>query len=136
MFTKSSDPTSDEGFGLVEVVVAMLLLATLAIAILPLLIQGLKVSAANTTQATAVQLVNDRLQAAQAVSPDCDAVAAIAGTKNLVDGRNVTIRATTTVAACPLGPFVGTVKVRSVATRIDTGATLAAADTLVYVNIP
>jgi type II secretory pathway pseudopilin PulG len=135
--TAPRPPADDEGFGLVEIVVSMLVLAALAIAFLPLLVQGLKLSAANATLATGIQLVNDSLQAAQTASPDCPAVAALAGVDAaFVDPREVSIVVTTTVDACPAAPFVGTVRVAATAVRTDTGVTLATADTLVYVNIP
>jgi type II secretory pathway pseudopilin PulG len=133
--TADADADAEAGFGLVEIVVSMLVLAALALAFLPLLIQGLQLSARNATLATGIQLVNDRLQAAQTSSPDCDGVAAIAGTTTFTDPRDVAITVTTTVDACPAAPFVGTVRVSSTAVRTDTGEQLAGADTLVYVNI-
>lgn len=122
----------DEGFGLIEIVVSMFILALLAIAFAPLLIQGLQVSAANTTVATATQLVNDRMQIAQANGPSCSAVASMVGTVTVPDARNVPIEVTTTVGPCPTG--VGTVRVDAVAVRTDTGAEIARAATLVFVE--
>ncbi len=123
---------ADEGFGLIEIVVSMFMLALLAIAFAPLLIQSLQVSAENSTVATATQLVNDRMRIAQANGPTCSAVASLVGTSTVTDSRNVTITVTTTVGACPTG--VGTVRVSAVAVRTDTGSTVAQAATLVFVE--
>jgi type II secretory pathway pseudopilin PulG len=123
---------SESGFGLVEIVISMFILAAISIAFLPLLIQGLKQSAANTTLATATQLVNERMQLAQAGGPTCANVTAVGGTEDLTDPRGVVIRVTTTVGSCPAGS--GTVSVAATAVRLDTGATLADASTLVFVQ--
>ncbi len=123
----------EAGFGLIEIVVSMFILALLAVAFLPLLVQGLKTSAANATLATATQLVNQKMESASAVST-CTGVTAIAGVSSLTDPRGVTIQVTTTVAACPTGGTTGTVKVSSVAVRTDTGATLVTGSTLVLVS--
>lgn len=131
----SGEPVSrdrDAGFGLIEVVVSMFLLALLAVAFAPVLISSIQVSAANTTAATATQLVNERMQIAQSLSPMCSSVAGLVGTATLVDAREVPIEVTTTVGACP--PGVGAVRVESVATRVDTNEELVRASTLVYVE--
>ncbi|MGV3714222.1 hypothetical protein [Pseudolysinimonas sp.] len=120
----------EAGAGLVEIVVAMLMLAALAIAFLPLLVQGIRTSATTATLATATQLVNQRMQAASSVST-CSGATALAGTSSLTDPRGVTIQVVTVVAACPSGS--GTVRVASTATRTDTGATLATGATLVLI---
>lgn len=123
---------SEAGFGLIEIVVSMFVLAILSLAFLPLLIQGLKQSAANTTLATATQLVNERMQLAQASGPACSAVAALAVTEDFTDPRGVVIRVSTTVGTCPTE--VGTVPVSATAVRLDTGATLASSETKVFVQ--
>jgi Tfp pilus assembly protein PilV len=123
---------SEHGLGLIEIVISMFLLALLAIAFAPLLIAGLRSSAANTTTVTAIQLVNERMQIAQASGPSCSAVASLAGDLTLTDPRGVTIEVTTTVAACPSGS--GTVDVTTTAVRSDSGGALAEASTLVFVE--
>lgn len=123
---------SDTGFGLIEIVISMFLLAFLAMLFLPLLIQGLTQSAANTTLATGTQLVNEQLRAAQAASPVCSDVSALTGTSDFADPRGVVIRLVTTVGACPTGD--GTVSITVTATRTDTSATLATASSLVLVS--
>jgi type II secretory pathway pseudopilin PulG len=123
---------SDEGLGLVEIVVAMFVLAVLSLALLPLLIFGMQASARNTTLAAASQLANDRINIAQSRGPICADVLVVAGDVTLVDPRGVELIATTTVGACPGG--VGTVAVSTDVVRTDTGDTVASADTLVFVS--
>jgi prepilin-type N-terminal cleavage/methylation domain-containing protein len=123
---------ADDGFGITEVVVSMLILAILSMALLPVLIMGLKQSASNATLASATQLVNDRIRAAQSLGPVCTSVATAAGTTTITDPRGIALLATTTVGTCPTG--VGTVSVSTVVTRTDTGDELASATTLVLVS--
>ncbi len=122
----------DRGLGLIEIVVSMFLIALLALAFAPLLIASVRSSGDNATRATAVQLVNERMQVAQATGPSCSAVASLAGSQQLTDLRGVVISITTTVAACPVG--TGTVRVESVAAVADGGAELARSTTLVFVE--
>jgi len=128
----ASSQRSDEGFGLIEIVVSMFMLALLAMAFLPILVQGLKQSSSNATLATATQLVNQQLQQAQAKGPTCTNVESVAGTQQLTDPQGVQIQVTTTVGSCPTG--TGTVTVASAAVRQDSGDTVASASTLVYVK--
>jgi type II secretory pathway pseudopilin PulG len=123
---------SDSGFGLIEIVISMFMLAALAIAFVPVLIQGLKQSASNTTLATATQLVNERMQLAQGAGTTCSVVAGLGITEDFTDPRGVVIRVTTTVGTCPTGS--GTVAVSASAVRLDTSTTIASAETLVFVQ--
>ncbi len=129
---RSHNQTDDQGFGLIEIVVSMLILAALALAFLPLLITGLKTSAANSTLATATQLVAEKMQLAQSKGPVCANVAAVAGTADLTDPRGVVLRVTTTTGACTGSPT--TLAVTTNVVRLDTSATIATASTLVYVG--
>ncbi len=123
---------SDNGFGLIEIIVSMFMIAALAIAFIPLLVQGLKQSSANTTLATATQLVNERMQLAQGAGTTCSVVTALGVTEDFTDPRGVVIRVTTTVGTCPAGP--GTVDVSATAVRLDTTQQIAEAETLVFVQ--
>jgi type II secretory pathway pseudopilin PulG len=124
---------SDSGFGLVETVISMFMLAILAVLFLPLLIQGLRQSAANTTLATATQLVNEQLRLAQASGTACANVTALAGTSDFTDPRGVVIRLTTTVGSCPAGGR-GTMSFSVASIRTDTSASLATGSTLVLIK--
>lgn len=76
-----SESLSEEesGFGLVEIVVAMLILGLVAISFLPLLIQGVRVAAANKTLASATQLLQDQLEQARA-KDSCAGIVSLDGT--------------------------------------------------------
>lgn len=131
--TEHSDRSENEtGFGLIEIVVSMFILALLAIALLPLLVQGLKQAANGTTLATATQLVSEKMQLAQSKGPVCASVAAIAGTVDLTDPRGVVLRVTTTTGSCTGSPT--TLNVTTSVARLDTGVTITTASTLVYVG--
>ena len=133
-----NDPRDDEGFGMVEVVVSMLMIALLAIAVLPILIQGLRVSATNSTIATATQILNDKLEAARSIAPQCSLVySTLNGTETstVVDPRGVSFRVDTVVDTCPASiPTARTVAVSVSVTRIDTNAALAKATTRLLVT--
>ncbi|KGJ82349.1 hypothetical protein GY21_00845 [Cryobacterium roopkundense] len=58
----SSARLADAGFGLIEIAVSMFLLALLAVAFLPFLVQGVRQSSANGTLATGTQLVNKEME--------------------------------------------------------------------------
>lgn len=126
---------SDEGIGLIEVVVAMFLLALLAVSLLPALITGMKLAAVNTTIAAATQLANDRIRTAQAAAPSCsDVTGNVAGTIETTDERGVLLRATTTVVGdCP-PTEAETMKVTTVVINAETGDELATATTYVLVT--
>ena len=129
----------DDGIGLTEVLVAMLLLALLAIVILPTLITGMKLAQTNTTIAAATQLANDRISIAQSAGTECSAVVdAVDGTVETTDKRGILLRATTTVVGtCPAVGTAETLTVSTTVVRVDSGAQLASASTLVLVvNAP
>lgn len=123
----------DDGFGLMEIVVAMLVLSILAISLLPLLLQGVRQSATNATNATANQLVSTQMSLAHARGTVCADIRAMAGTATLRDPRDILLTVTTTVSSCPAGG-IGTVRVATSVVRGDTGATVSSAATLVYVG--
>ncbi len=110
----------------------MLLFAVISMAMLPVLITGMKQSVSNTTQATATQMANDRIQVAQSKGPSCSDVSAVAGVLSLTDPQGVPLQSTTVVDSCPAG--TGTVSVSVVVVRLDTNHALATAKTLVFVR--
>lgn len=131
----------DEGFGLVEIVVALFMLAVLSVAFLPLLIQGLTVSADNATRATATQILHDRLEAVRAQSVKCTELrTALNGvaTSTVEDPRGIQFQVTTTIPACPTATssYPGTISVTVEVRRADrlTDTPLASASTLVFVK--
>ncbi|MBM7465807.1 type IV pilus modification PilV family protein [Microbacterium esteraromaticum] len=56
---------SDEGFGLVEVVIAMMLLAIIAVALLPFLARGISQSSTQSVTATATRELNSLIEEAR-----------------------------------------------------------------------
>lgn len=62
---------NDDGFGIVEIIVSLMLLTLLLVALAPVLIQGLRASARAATIAFATQAVNERLQTARAAAQTC-----------------------------------------------------------------
>jgi prepilin-type N-terminal cleavage/methylation domain-containing protein len=124
----------EDGFGLIEIVVAMFVLALLAISFLPILIQGLKFSAENASRATATQVVHDRIELAQSKSPSCVSLQTLAGTSvaDVVDPRGGEFAMTTTVGACAAGARM--VLVTTTVSNTGSGKMLATASTLVYVS--
>lgn len=64
--------SADDGFGVVEIIVSMMLLALLLLALAPVLIQSLRVSARTATIGYASQVVHEQIQAARTASASCD----------------------------------------------------------------
>lgn len=124
--------TDESGFGIVEIVVSMFLLALLAVAFLPLLITGMKSTVRNSTIATASQLLDQHIGAVRGLAPTCDAISAFDDmpVPSTTDARGSVFQPVRTVFACPT-TYPGTVRVR---VQINaSGDTLAEAVTLVYV---
>jgi prepilin-type N-terminal cleavage/methylation domain-containing protein len=126
-----SDPGA-RGFGLIEIVISMFLLALLAMAFLPVLAQGLKQSAANATLVTATQLVQQSIEGAKSQTT-CTAI--LAATSTVSDARGISVTIARTVGECPLIGYPTTVPVTVAVTRNDTGAVLSTAKTLVFVAV-
>lgn len=129
--TRSED---DAGFGLIEIVVAMMLLAIVAIAILPTLIQGLKLSSSNATFASATGIVNGQLEDARS-NTSCASVTPTNTTAT--DARGVVLKIVRTVGTCPaaLVNYPASIPVTVTVTRADTGVIISAR-TSVYVEGP
>lgn len=69
-----TSPSRDDGFGIIEVVIAMFLLAIIAIAFMPLLQTSMKLASRNVTAATASQLVNEQMDVARGLPQTCAAI--------------------------------------------------------------
>ncbi|KQV26100.1 prepilin-type N-terminal cleavage/methylation domain-containing protein [Yonghaparkia sp. Root332] len=98
-----SERDDDAGFGLVEIVISMFLLALLAVAFLPLLVDSLRTTVRNATTATATQLVSEQLDAVSLLSRTCAALAAFEGATvpTVTDERGTIYTATRNAATCP-----------------------------------
>ena len=128
------DADRQTGFGVIEIVISMFLLGLMATAFLPLLIQGLRLSATNATFATATQLANDQIELVRSATT-CSTLAASSTT--VVDPRNVPLLVERTVGSCsPAAENPVSVPVSVTVTRTDTGNVLAEASTLVFIAVP
>jgi type II secretory pathway pseudopilin PulG len=126
-----SDITDDEGLGMIEIVVSMLMLALLAVAFLPVLITGLKSTAANAVSATATQLANQAIESVRDGSyANCAALNALASSAFKPDGRSGQLQVVR-VVTCVAGD--GQPETVSVVVREASGdqTVLARATTLV-----
>lgn len=100
---------TDDGFGLIEVVVAMLLFAVIAMAMLPLVEQATRLSAGNRDAVSANAVASAELAAIRAKYPDGDpnACSIVDDVTPSTDAFEVTIR-----VVCPTSyPGVATVVV-------------------------
>ena len=126
--------TGDEGMGLIEIVIAMFLLALLAMAALPLLIGTLQLSAGNSSVTTATQLVEEQLAQARSQTATCGGLTAFAASTvpPVTDGTGALLQPTRTVT-CPAS-YPGTARFVATVTRGTT--VVASATTLIYVSAP
>ncbi|MGO4691320.1 type IV pilus modification PilV family protein [Glaciibacter sp. 2TAF33] len=124
---------SDSGISLIEIMVAMMLLALVSVAILPMLIIGLKNASMNATLATATGLVNQQLEDARS-RITCGALAAPAF--STTDTRGAVLNVTRTVPSCPVGGYPRPIAVTISVSPATTGVAVSSATTLVYVEGP
>ncbi|WP_431218744.1 type II secretion system protein [Leifsonia xyli] len=123
----------DSGFGIAEVLVAMFLLGLIAVALIPILVQGLRVSTQNAALATATQLANRQIEQVRGLTA-CSAITAATTTAT---AQNVPLKGVRTIGTtCPASGYPITVKVSVTVTRTDTSAVMATANTLVFVTGP
>jgi type II secretory pathway pseudopilin PulG len=113
----------------------MFILGLIAVALIPILIQGLRVSVQNAALATATQLANQQIEQVRGLTA-CGAITA--ATVNTA-AQNVPLKAVRTIGTtCPTNAtsYPTTVRVSVTVTRTDTSAVLATANTLVFVTGP
>ncbi|KQX07960.1 MULTISPECIES: type IV pilus modification PilV family protein [unclassified Leifsonia] len=133
--TETALVKDERGFGMVEILVSMLLLGIVAIAFLPLLIQGLKVSQLNTTTATATQLVNQQADGALATPQNCDAFVEFMGRPlvSVTDPRGVVLTPHITgTTTCPT-VYPATVSIRVYVTN-PSGSVVAETTALILLQ--
>lgn len=93
----------DEGFGLVEIMVSMMLLGILFVALAPVLIGAAKVTAKNTTISAASRLAAERLEQARAsaATGSCTVLKdTVEHTETVVDPRGIPLQVTGVVGTC------------------------------------
>ena len=127
--------SDDAGIGLIEIIISMFLLALLATAFLPILIQGINTSVRTTTIATASQLASQQLDQLRELGTTCSEVSVFddAVPATTTDERGTVYQPRRQVAACPT-TYPGVVSVRVWVTRTGVAQPLADATTLFYVK--
>lgn len=107
---RSGEHEDEAGFGLIEIVVSMFMLALIAVALLPLLVQGIQASAKNATIAAATQLVNQQIEQARSSATTCVGLRTygLATVPTVTDPRGVVLQPVRSVGTCPT-TFPGTV---------------------------
>lgn len=119
----------DEGFTIVEVLVSMFLLALVAVALLPVLWQGVQFSSRQSAVATATRELNALIEEARA-TPTCPGLSAVAVARTVTDGSGRSIVTSGLVAACPAASK--SVKLALKATD-SSGAILATSTAIIFV---
>ncbi len=92
----------ERGMSLVEIVIAMFLLAILSVSFLPLLISSLQLSIRNATTSTATQLLSEQLDELTATPPTCADLQAYGAVSpvTVTDRRGVDYQPARSVPAC------------------------------------
>ena len=139
-----ADTAGDErGIGIIEIVVSMFLIALLVLSFIPVLINSNRLSARNTTMATATQIVNKQIELARGfapqapTAPSCDFINTfvLRSIPPYVDPRGITLQAAWSPITCPSsGP--GTVSMRVSVTQSGSSTPTAVAYTLIRVLVP
>ncbi|TFD59860.1 hypothetical protein E3T39_09240 [Cryobacterium suzukii] len=123
----------EDGFGMIEIVVSMLLLSLLAIAFLPMLVTSLRVSVSNSTVTSATQLVAAQMETIRSLGSVCGPLSDYAaGTQTGFDPSDPALQARFDTIVCP-GPDPVTVQVRVYVTDGPSGDVLADAVTSIFV---
>lgn len=91
---------SESGLGMVEVIVGMVLLAIIAVTILPALWQGLRYSTEQSAVATATRRLNSMVEQVRD-DPTCSRIIAAAATQTFPDGGGRTLTSKGTFTQCP-----------------------------------
>jgi Tfp pilus assembly protein PilV len=133
----SSRAARADGFGIIEIVVSMFILAIISLAALPVLVQGLQLTALNATRSTATQLMQEQLEYARAQEPTCAAIAALNGdAASATDPRGVVLKVTRAVSICPsaAAAYPTTVALTVTVRRQSSDALLSSAVTRIYVK--
>ncbi|VXB54540.1 Type IV fimbrial biogenesis protein PilW [Microbacterium sp. 8M] len=122
------DPRADEGgFGLVELIVAMFLLAIITIALIPALYNGLIYAARQSTTATATRQLNTLVEQARQTHT-CNSVMSAASTQSFTDGAKQVFTTSGTYSCT-----TGSVASLNLTAKDSDNRTLASVKALVYI---
>lgn len=126
------------GFGMIEIVVSMFLIAIIAVAFIPVLVQGVRVSVVNASVATATQLVSQNMEQARARGTNCADLRTFAAevVAPVVDKRGVSFQAAREPVTCAgtIADYPKTVPFRVKVTETGSSTVLASAATLILVR--
>jgi prepilin-type N-terminal cleavage/methylation domain-containing protein len=122
--------SESDGFSLVEVVIAMLILGVIAIALLPPLWQGIRLSGEQSTVATATRQLNALVEEARD-SPSCGTIDGIAANQSFTDGRGATF---TTGAQLSYSCAPGTLVYLQLTARDGAGTSIAEVTAKIFTN--
>lgn len=126
----SEKALNDPGFGIIEVIISMFLLAVIAVALLPGLWQGIQYSAEQSSVATATRHLNSLVEEARHGTPTCGSLLAVAAARTVTDGRGETLTSSGVRGACTPGSAV----TLDLAVVNAAGETLANTSAIVYVK--
>lgn len=129
----AEDLTSDEGIGLIEIVVSMFMLALLAVAFLPFLITSTTLVGTSANVTSAAELADARMTAARSASATC---AGLAIANSEIDAGNGRILRTSSVRGTCAAPFPSAVDFTVTVTDLSTGKALATVATKIAVKAP
>jgi type II secretory pathway pseudopilin PulG len=128
----------DRGFGMIEVVISMFLIALIAIAFIPVLVQGMRLSVVNTSIATATQLVSQNMEQARARGTNCADLRLFAAeaVSAVVDKRGVSFQPVREPVTCTgtSADYPKTVSFRVKVSETGSSTILASAATLILVR--
>ena len=103
--------SKDDGIGIVEIMVSLLIFAVIMMSLVPFLINTYKTSMNNSTIASATQIVNQQIERARGSSGSCaefSAFASAGAPSGAVDGRDLPLhvsQALPDLSACATKPL-------------------------------
>ncbi|WP_210479832.1 hypothetical protein [Naasia sp. SYSU D00948] len=129
---RSEVAEGDAGIGLIEIVIAMFVLALLALSFAPLIAGSPPLAAGSADRATAAELVERQLAEARGQTATCSGITAYAAAPALAasTGRGIALTSSRTVTCPPAYP--GTA--RLTVSVSGGGSVLASATTLIFVS--
>ncbi|SEM88079.1 type II secretion system protein [Cryobacterium sp. TMT1-3] len=135
------EPCDERGFGVVEIVVAMFLIGILAVAFLPILVQSVRVTAANARLTEATQIVAQQLERVGAAGSSCSAVKAITAIVPAVVSTERGLLQPHLSLDLPVSdvcvePYLRVVQLRVWVSDVGSSEELAAAETLILLDAP
>jgi type II secretory pathway pseudopilin PulG len=132
--------SADRGMGMIEIVVSMFLIAILAIAMLPILVSTMKLTATNVVITRATQVVSAQLDMARAqtdLEPTCTALAKFKTDAPIfvADSGAQALQYTRVVGACSAtSTYPTTLSIVASVKLVSSGVEIATATTLVAVS--